>query len=171
MRTQTAQSREFLPKMVIYLSGAIEHAPDFGKPWRTQLTPRLRALGHEVYDPAADEQKNLTEEEVRNFRQWKRSDLEQFRRTVRKIIAWDMDWIERRADGVICYWDEHCSKGAGTQAELTAAYRRGVPVYLVAAMPVEQISGWILGCATEIFADFEELERFLRSEKSLAMSS
>ena len=147
--------------MVIYLSGAIEHAPDYGRAWRTQLTPRLRALGHEVYDPAADEQKNLTDEEVRDFRRWKRDDLDRFRRTVRKIIAWDMDWIERRADGVICYWDEHCSKGAGTQAELTAAYRRGVPVFLVAGIPVEQISGWILGCATEIFGSFDDLEQHL----------
>ena len=158
--------------MVIYLSGAIEHAPDYGRAWRMQLTPRLRALGHEVYDPAADEQKNLTDEEVRNFRRWKRDDLDQFRRTVRKIIEWDMDWIERRADGVICYWDEHCSKGAGTQAELTAAYRRGVPVYLVAGIPVEKISGWILGCASEIFESFDELESFLtHGAKSLSISA
>ena len=157
--------------MVIYLSGAIEHAPDYGRAWRTQLAPRLSALGHEVYDPAADEQKNLTDEEVRNFRRWKRDDLDRFRRTVRKIIEWDMDWIERRADGVICYWDEHCSKGAGTQAELTAAYRRGVPVYLVAGMPVEKISGWILACATEIFRSFDELEIFLSGgRKSVSLS-
>ena len=150
--------------MVIYLSGAIEHAPDYGKAWRTELTPRLRALGHQVYDPATDEKKNLSEEEVRNFRAWKRSDLDRFRRTVRKIIAWDMEWIERRADCVVCYWDEHCSKGAGTQAELTAGYRRGMPVYLVAGVPVEQISGWILGCATRIFSSFDELHAFLEQE-------
>ena len=155
--------------MVIYLSGAIEHAPDFGKPWRARLAPKLRALGHEVYDPATDEKKNLTDEEVRNFRAWKRSDLERFQRTVRKIIDWDVEWIERRADCVICFWDEHCSKGAGTQAELTLAYKRAMPVYLVAGLPVEQISGWILGCATRIFADFDELERFL-SEKSVSLS-
>src|SRR5512142_2981841 len=156
--------------MVIYLSGAIEHAPDHGKAWRTELAPRLRALGHQVYDPATDEKKNLTEEEVRNFRAWKRSDLDRFRRTVRKIIAWDMEWIERRADCVVCYWDEHCSKGAGTQAELTVGYRRGMPVYLVAGVPVEQISGWILGCATQIFDSFEALEQFLE-KKSVSLSA
>lgn len=157
--------------MVIYLSGAIEHAPDFGKPWRAKLTPRLRALGHEVYDPATDEKKNLTDEEVRNFRTWKRTDLERFRQTVRKIIDWDLEWIERRADCVICYWDEHCSKGAGTQAELTLGYQRGMPVYLVAGMPVEQISGWVLGCATRIFESFAELERYLSEENKSVFQS
>ena len=157
--------------MVIYLSGAIEHAPDFGKPWRNRLAPALRALGHEVYDPAADEKKNLTDDEVRNFRAWKRADLDRFQRTVRKIIDWDVEWIEQRADGVVCYWDEPCSKGAGTQAELTLAYRRGIPVYLVAGVPVEQISGWILGCATRIFGSFEELELFLKTERLTAVSS
>lgn len=157
--------------MIIYLSGAIEHAPDYGKAWRAQLAPRLRALGHVVYDPATDEKKNLTDEEVRNFRAWKRSDLKQFRRTVRKIIDWDLEWIERRADCVVCYWDEHCSKGAGTQAELTVGYQRGMPVYLVAGMPVEQISGWILGCATRIFGSFDELHEFMKQEvKSVSLS-
>ena len=79
--------------MQIYLSGAIEYAPDHGKAWRAQITPFLQGLGHDVYDPAMDEKKNLTDEEVRNFRAWKRADLERFRVTVRKIIAWDLDWV------------------------------------------------------------------------------
>ena len=145
--------------MQVYLSGAIEYAPDHGKAWRAEITPFLRALGHDVYDPAMDEKKNLTDEEVREFRAWKRADLERFRATVRKIIAWDLDWIERRADCVVAYWDGHCSKGAGSQAELTLAHRRGIPVYLVAGMPVEEISGWILGCATHVFGNFEELKQ------------
>ncbi len=34
----------------------------------------------------------------------------------------------------------------------------GVPVYLVLGMPLEKMSGWILGCATEVFYNFEELK-------------
>jgi nucleoside 2-deoxyribosyltransferase len=156
--------------MQIYLSGAIEYAPDHGKAWRAEIAPFLRQLGHNVYDPAQDEKKNLTDEEMRNFRAWKRADLDRFRATVRKIIAWDLDWVERRADCVIAYWDEYAPRGAGSQAEVSLAYRRGIPVYLVAVMPVEQISGWILGCATHVFSSFDELKSHWAAQPSTAMA-
>src|SRR6267142_1372880 len=109
--------------MRAYLSGAIEYAPDHGRAWRASLAPFLRSIGHEVYDPVQDEKKDLTEDELANFRAWKTSDLQRFQQTIRKIIAYDLDWIEQRTDYIICYWDEHVLKGAGTQAELTIAYR------------------------------------------------
>jgi hypothetical protein len=155
---QTAKSEA---PMVIYLAGAIEYAPDFGRGWRSKVAPTLEGLGHEVYDPSQDVRKNLNDEEARNFRSWKTTDLDRFRYAVRKIIAYDLDFIERRAGCIVCYWDEHCGRGAGTQAELTLAYRRGVPVYLVLGVPHTEVSGWILACATEIFPDFESLERYL----------
>ena len=148
--------------MLAYLSGAIEYAPDHGKAWRAQVTPVLQELGWRVYDPALDEKKGLlTDEEVREFRSWKKTDLRRFQLTVRKIISYDIDWVERRCDCVIAYWDEHAGRGAGTQAELSFAHRRGIPVYLVCAVPVEQVSGWILGCATEVFSTFDELRGHL----------
>lgn len=147
--------------MRVYLSGAIEYSPDYGKSWRAEITPFLNALGHDVYDPAEDEKKNLTDEECANFRDWKHSDLPRFQETIRKIIAYDLDWIEQRTDYIVAYWDQHASKGAGSQAELTLAYRKGIPVYLVTALPVAHISGWILGCASHVFPSFEELKRYL----------
>ncbi len=157
--------------MLAYLSGSIEYAADFGKSWRAEITPFLRGLGHEVYDPAADEKKNLTDEEVRSFRRWKGTQLERFQQTLRKIIAWDLDWIEKRTDYVLCYWDAAAARGAGTQGELTLAHRAGIPVYLVLGMPVEEVSGWILGCATEVFADFDSLREFLAAQHSLPPAS
>ena len=150
--------------MRAYLSGSIEYSADWGKGWRAELTPFLRALGHDVYDPAADTKKNLTDEEAREFRTWKTTDLPHFQETVRKIIAWDLDWIERRSDYVICYWDEAAARGAGTQGELTVAHRRGVPVYVVLGMAVGSVSGWILGCATQVFESFDGLRAFLSAE-------
>lgn len=147
--------------MRAYLSGAIEYSPDHGQKWRVEITPFLKALGHEVYDPARDEKKDLTDEEVANFRRWKSSNLQRFQQTIRKIIAYDLEIIENKTDYVVCFWDEHCSKGAGTQAELTVAHRLGLPVYLISAMPVEQISGWILGCSTKIFKTTGELQAHL----------
>lgn len=156
--------------MRAYLSGAIEYAPDYGRAWRASVTPFLTSLGHSVYDPVVDEKKNLTDEELVNFRRWKTADLARFQQTIRKIIAWDLDWIEQRTDYIICYWDEHVLKGAGTQAELTFAHRLGIPVYLVAGMPLERISGWILGCSTEVFPTFEDLQSFFTARHGLAAS-
>jgi len=147
--------------MLVYLCGAIEYSPDHGKAWRAEITPFLRSLGHEVYDPALDEKKNLSDEEVRDFRKWKSADLPRFQSTIRKIIDYDLDWIESKCNYIVAYWDEHAGRGAGSQGELTLAYRRGIPVYFVSAVPVEQVSGWILGCATGVFADFEGLKSFL----------
>lgn len=150
--------------MLAYLSGSIEYSPDYGKSWRAEITPFLRELGHETYDPALDEKKNLTDDEVHTFRMWKATDLPRFQQTVRKIIAWDLDWIEQKSDYIICYWDAAAARGAGTQGELTLAHRLGVPVYMVLGMPLENVSGWILGCATEVFEDFEQLQEFLAAK-------
>ncbi len=149
--------------MRAYLSGSIEYSPDLGRSWRAELTPFLCALGHDVYDPAADVRKNLTEEEVRHFRAWKATDLPRFQQTVQKIIAWDLDWIEHKTDYVVCLFDAAAQRGAGTQGELTVAYRAGIPVYLVLGLPMAQVSGWVLGCATEVFEDFSHLRAFLTS--------
>jgi hypothetical protein len=156
--------------MMVYLAGAIEYAPDGGRGWRREITPFLRErLGLEVYDPAADERKSLTADEQRNLRRWKTEDLARFQATVRKIIDFDLG-IVSRADLLVCYWDEHCMKGAGTSAELTLAHRRRIPVYLVTRMPVEEISGWILGCATRLFASFEELSAFFQQDHAATAS-
>lgn len=154
--------------MLFYLAGSIEYSPDLGKGWRAEITPLLKSLGHEVYDPAEDEKKNLTETEVREFRSWKASDLPRFQQTVRKIIAYDLNLIERSVSAIVCYWDRNAGRGAGTQGELTFAHRLRVPVYLVSGMPVEEISGWLLGCATEVFAGFAELRAFLTARFSQA---
>ena len=55
--------------MLAYLCGPIEFAEENGRLWRRKLGPFLREiLGHRIYDPAEDEQKNLTPEEVSHFR-------------------------------------------------------------------------------------------------------
>jgi hypothetical protein len=152
--------------MLAYLAGGIEYAPDLGRGWRREIGIFVgQRLGHEVYDPAEDERKSLTEEEQRNLRAWKTSDLYRFQTAVRKIIDFDLEVIAR-ADYIICYWDEAGARGGGTSAELTFARRRGIPVYMVTPLPVAGISGWVLGCCSEIFGDFEDLKNFLLNGSS-----
>jgi nucleoside 2-deoxyribosyltransferase len=149
--------------MKAYLSGAIEHSADGGRGWRRELALVLRdELRHEVYDPAADEKKSLTEEELAGFRVWKREDPGRFRATVRKIIAWDLDRVEREADYVIALWDRAAGQGGGTAAEITLAHRLGKPVYLLLGMPAAEASGWVLAAATEVFETMDALKARLR---------
>ena len=148
-----------------YLSGGIEHAGDGGKGWRIEIGRFLtEELGCEVYDPAQDEKKDLTDQERRNFRRWKLASPERFRDTVRKIIAWDLGRIERQTEYLLAFWDDAAARGGGTAAEITLAYRLGKPVYLVLGMPRAAASGWILAAATEVFEDFDALRAFLRNE-------
>ena len=147
--------------MLAYLSGPIEFADDGGKLWRRKLTPFLReTLGHSVYDPAEDEKKGLTDEEAAHFREFKTQDLNRFRRVIRKIIAFDLDIIENKADYLICFWATAAQSG-GTSAELTVAHRKGIPVYLVTALPHSEVSGWMLGCSDHVFSSIEDLKKFL----------
>ncbi len=146
-----------------YLSGAIEHSSDGGKGWRGAIARFLaEELGHRVYDPATDEKKDLTPEERTNFRRWKLEDPARFREVIRKIIAWDLDRVEKQTDYLVAFWDESSARGGGTAAEITLAYRLGKPVYLVLGMPRASASGWILAASEEVFEDFGALQGFLR---------
>ncbi len=153
--------------MLAYLCGPIDFAEEGGKLWRRKLSPFLRdQLGHRVYDPFEDARKILTEDEIANFRIWQTTDLDRFRRVVRKIIAFDIELIENKADYLICYWDADIAFTGGTPAGLTAAYRKGIPVYLVTPLPVEQIDAWMLGCSDQVFSSVEGLKEFLSSRFS-----
>src|ERR1700722_16587939 len=153
--------------MLAYLCGPLDSAHDGGRLWRRKLAPFLRdQLGHRVFDPAEDPPKALTDEEQANLLIWQKTDLERFRRAVRKIIAFNLDLLEHKADYLICYWSSGETQGSGAPAEMTAAYRKGIPVYLVTSLPVEEINTWGLGCSDQVFASIEDLKEFLVSRFS-----
>lgn len=148
--------------LTVYLAGAIENAPDNGRQWREKLTPFLQdTLQHQVFNPCVEENHALTAEEFLEFRNWKSTDLPRFRKTIRKIIDTDLGFLAGQTDYLICLWDEHVLKGAGTHGELTLAYYLNLPVYMVTTLPRNEMSSWILGCTTEVFDHFEDLRAYL----------
>lgn len=150
--------------MKAYLAGAIEHAPDKGRAWRDDLAAFVKTeFGHESYNPHIEEPKILTPAERTQFRSLKTENLSEFQKIVRKLIRNDINSIITEIDYVICLWDEYAEKGGGTYGELTVAFYQGIPVYMVTPLPPEKISGWILGCTTEFFKDFDELKKFLKA--------
>lgn len=154
----------------VYLAGAIEFAPDGGRTWRRRIEDFLTGqLGLRVFNPCVNEVALLSPEEKQHFRHWKENDRERFLPVIRRIIDHDLDNVLNHTEFIVCYWDEHAMRGAGTAGELTVAWRQGIPVYLVAGMEQRSISSWVAGCATEIFANLDELEIFLGSRYDPAM--
>ena len=153
--------------MLAYLCGPIDFPQPSATLWRRKLAPFLSdQLGHRVYDPAEDLRKILSGDEIAHFRIWQRTDLDRFRHLVRRLIAFDIELLENRADYVICYWDAEIASSGATPASLTAAYRKGIPVYLVTSLPVEQIDPWMLGCSDQVFSSIEGLKEFLAARFS-----
>ena len=153
--------------MLVYLSGAMEFAPEVTQTWRRSLGRWLfRYMNHQVYDPTIEAQSVLSAKELEGLNGWKESDPVRFRELMRRIIDRDMDVIENKAHYVICLWDQSATRGGGTQAELTAAYRKGLPVCLVSQVPTKEISGWVLGCVDYVFTDFAKLKDHLKDWRS-----
>jgi len=148
--------------MLAFLCGGMEYVQDGGRGWREHLRLWInQELGHRVFDPIIEAQRILSEEELANFLKWKCADFERFRKTMRFIINHDLEVMAREADYVVCHWDVGTARGGGTHAELTAALRKGIPVYFVTEMAPNDISGWVLGCADKIFTTFSSLKEFL----------
>jgi len=153
-----------LPEMgkSVYLAGAIEYAPDGGCSWRIAMSQFLKQkLGLYVFDPSSRERQLLTENEKKNFRTWKSTDRLSFLPVIHRIIDNDLEQLTQKTLFVIVLWDKYCTQGTGTAGELTMAYHYKIPVYMVLDIPKESTSSWALGCATEVFESFKDLERFL----------
>jgi len=148
--------------MLAFLCGGMEFAADGGRRWRERIRLWIQeSLNHRVYDPAVEARRALSEEDLRNLPAWKLTDLDGYRKAMRIIINDYMDAMASQADYVVCLWDEAAARGGGTQAGLTAAYRKRIPVYLVTEMPVDDISGWVVACTTKIFPSLDDLKTFL----------
>ncbi|HIC39733.1 MAG TPA: hypothetical protein EYO79_09750 [Candidatus Marinimicrobia bacterium] len=148
--------------MIVYLSGAMEQATDEGEQWRSEMTEWLKTeLDHDVINPVVSSQLLVEEHEAYDYSDWKFSNPKRFVEFIRKAIDLDLDNIINKSDYIICLWDYDVMKGGGTHGEVTMAYYKNVPVYLVNQVPIEDLSGWIMSCSTDIFNTFTELKSHL----------
>jgi hypothetical protein len=147
----------------VYLSGGMEYAEDEGQSWRSEMQRWLeRSFGHSVFNPNERSDKFLRDQlPETDFRILKQTNLTEYISLVEQLVRIDCEEIALRSDYVVCYYDQSAQRGAGTKGELTIAKYFGKPVYLVCGMPVMDIPGWVLACATKIFSSFEELKLHL----------
>jgi hypothetical protein len=141
----------------------MEFAKGEGADWRRVMEEWVQKnLGHSAYNPNKESNEFLAKKyPTGNFRDLKNEDIKKYTELVRDLIDGDCREIAERSDYVICNWDESAQRGAGTKGELTMARYVGKPVYMVTQMKLQDIPGWVLGCATKIFGTFEDLEEFL----------
>jgi hypothetical protein len=148
--------------MIAYLSGAMENAKDEGADWRNELTIWLKEkLNHSVIDPIIETAKLVEKSNSQNYRNWKTSDPNKFRKFVRKAINNDLDSVINKTGYTICLWNNDVIPGGGTHGEVTMGYYFNKPIYLVNQLDNIEISGWIMSCATEIFTDFASMKNRL----------
>ena len=149
--------------MRVYLSGGMEYAVGEGAGWRNSLQGWLeRTLQHSVFNPNAESDAFFAARYPGlDIRKLKSEDLGRYTDILRLLVDIDTREIAERSDYVVCFWDEGAVKGAGTKGELTIARFFNKPVYLVTDHAHAEIPGWVLGCTTRIFTDFEELKKFL----------
>jgi hypothetical protein len=144
------------------LCGPIDFCEQSPALWRRRLSPLLRDQGGQrVCDPPQDAGKVLSNEEIAHVRVRQRTALDRFRRTVPRRMAFGTELLENGADDVVCCRDSQTDSSGATRACLSAAYREGIPVYLVASSPVEDIDAWMLGCSDPVFSPIEGLQEFL----------
>lgn len=141
----------------------MEFAKGEGADWRRVMEEWVhRNLGHSAYNPNKESDEFLAKKlPSGRFRDLKEENIEKYTELVRDLIDGDCHEIAERSDYVICNWDESAQRGAGTKGELTMARWVGKPVYMVTQMRLQDIPGWVLGCATRTFRSFEDLQMFL----------
>lgn len=149
--------------MRVYLSGGMEYADGEGVHWRKEIQQWVESnLKHDVFNPNVESDRFFsTHHPDIDFRTLKKEDVERYQKIVRSLVEIDCTEIAERSDYVICFWDDGAAKGAGTKGELTMAKYFGKPVYLVTSYALQDIPGWVLGCVSRVFVNFDELKTFL----------
>ena len=85
--------------MIAYLSGAMEYAVDEGSGWRLDMTSWLsNNLGHDVIDPVEESRLLMLQENSADYRIWKESDTERYRKFIRLCVKRDIKAVTKEVD-------------------------------------------------------------------------
>lgn len=149
--------------MNVYLSGGMEYSDGEGSEWRKELQTWLEdRLQHSVFNPNVESERYFASHHPGiDFRRLKFENILLYTDIIRHLVDIDCHEIADHSDYVICFWDEGAARGAGTKGELTMAKFFNKPVYLVTRYPHHDIPGWVLGCVTKSFHDFNALKSYL----------
>lgn len=146
-------------KFTTYLAGPMEFSDDRGMGWRPYYQATLRRLGIHAIVPNQEEAGFV--KDVEAFEKSKIKNFPKYIKIMRKLIELDLG-IVKKVDFVIVHWTGEPT--AGTIGEVQHAYLNNIPVYLIHSVPREDVPGWVLACATEVYDNFYYFLEFLREE-------
>lgn len=113
--------------MKLYLAGPMRNIPEFNFPAFNAAAGRLRAAGHEVFNPAENDIKNHGKDFSSDY---KTGDEQQLAKdtgfTIRIALGQDLAWICAEAEGIALLPGWENSKGA--TAERATAIALGLQV-------------------------------------------
>ena len=148
--------------MKAYLSGPIENAENDGASWRQDMTLWLKDnLNHEVFNPVLETKDIIGNLNPIIFRSMKKTDPIEYKNIIREIIKLDLEAVINDSDYLIVKWDKSVLKGGGTHGEVTMAYWKKKPIFIVNSLPIDDMSSWIFSCSDFIFNDFKSLKKKL----------
>ena len=142
------------------MAGPMEDTEDNGIGWRVEFREALKEFDIECIIPEENE-KGLIPEDI-NIREVKKSNIEEYKKYVRKFIELDLNFVEEADFLIVKYEGEETS---GTIGEVQYAYQLGKPVILISSLPEEKISGWFLSCCSIKLNSLEELVEYLREQQ------
>jgi hypothetical protein len=168
-------------KLTVYLAGGMEKEKSLGAGWRDLITPKLQSYDLEVLNPCEFEPLQLKgfrpdilpatiETEIGEIikpshwhdlkrARWDSKHYQRFRVLMQRVEDFDCNVVEN-TDYIIVHWTEGAARGAGTHGESTLARRLRKTVWLVVDPKID-MPGWIHGCHTKIFRNFDELFTYL----------
>lgn len=118
--------------MKVYVAGPMRGIPEFNFPAFNRAAAHLRALGHEVFNPAErDNERHGTDISKGNASGDEEVAAKQHGFSLRVALAEDADWICREADAIALLPGWESSKGA--QAELALGRALGHAVMIIDA--------------------------------------
>jgi len=161
-------------KYTVYLAGAMEYATDSGVGWRDEVSIKLKDAGISVFNPASNEHGLLERYNLSSHKEFlslKKTELPLFLTVMQDIIEYDMSAIDE-LESVLVYITRGMT--GGTIGEITHAWRNlCMPVYAVIepGLDVSEISGWVLGCLTKIYPDFDTAIEAIKEDKRVVIDS
>ena len=161
----SAEEEKEEKEMRLYLAGAIENTRDGGATWRQLITPKIEAIGCDVFDPVVHTDGGMVAGEMGHDKfSWpawsnlRGLDPAEYYRIGKMIRKEDLIQVAR-SDALIVRMDKATCNSDGTCGEMTLASFLNIPIYVFWDEGVNhfQVPAWKMWCNCEFYENESKL--------------